>query len=249
MRSSWPRQARSELVAGDEGPTPRAQVASILVPQGPVACGADIAMLRLDRAIDDIRPLAVRATGIAQGDHVRTVGLGVGFAALSPARPGAPFIVVDHVPVLTTTERQFLIGEAACDEGCGGPAVDDTGPAIVGVVSGSGIAGDGGRDPATDVGTRTDPLLAFIAQGLEGSAPSSSARGQLKTKKGAIDMGANCEHGADCAAGVCVTDGSQRYCSRACDDVDRCPARFRCVRRIDHGQAAAAVPLRVCIEG
>jgi hypothetical protein len=62
------------------------------------------------------------------------------------------------------------------------------------------------------------------------TAPAGVGVHRLKAKKGPPDMGANCSRGADCASGVCVTVGAERYCTRSCDPHDHCPAHFRCER-------------------
>jgi hypothetical protein len=212
------------ILVGEEATTAqeRARGRDVVAPSGDVACGADIALVLLDGSIDDVLPLAVRATGAAKGDRVRTVGfarLGSG-AALEK-------LVRDHLPVLDATAAQLRIGED-CERGAGGPALDESTGEIVGVAShqgGSTCAGAG----ALDAYARADASLSVIGEALAKSGSIvGSTRGKKKTKKGPIDLGANCIRGADCAAGVCVTDRLQQYCSRTCGLHDRCPTRFRC---------------------
>ncbi|HLK39876.1 MAG TPA: trypsin-like serine protease [Polyangiaceae bacterium] len=196
---------------------------ALFVPDGDAVCGADVALLALDRPIDGIRTLAVRPTGAAQGARLRTVGYepygGVGLGAVK--------IVRDHVRVVDTTDRELRIAERAVEVGGGGPALDETSGEIVGVVSRAAGA-DG-----TNVYTRTDAFLSLVAQALAQGSPAPSA-GQ-KARKGPADMGARCALGADCAAGVCVTVGDKEYCSRPCAAADRCPAHFRCERGVAEG--------------
>jgi len=205
----------------------RALARGILVPPGDEICGADIALLMLDRPIDDIQPLVVRATGAAQGDHVRTVSFF-----------GAEKLLRDHVPVLDTTPTELRVAEGPC-QGGGGPALDESTGEVVGVVSRAG-------PDASNVYTRVDRFLSLIARALEESASASARRTYAKKRKrGPADMGANCSQGADCAAGACVTSGVREYCSRRCSAHDRCPARFRC-GRCDVSQEGPA--LWACVE-
>ncbi len=201
--------------------TERARARAVLVPADMGLCAGDVAMLLLDRPIDDVKPLSVRATGAALGDHVRTVGFsgsGVGTARK---------LLRDHLAVIATTPTELRIAEIMTSGG-GGPALDETTEEVVGVLS----TGDG----SASVYVRADAFSSLVA-----SALAESPRSELtdpnasKTKKGPADMGANCANGADCAAGVCVADGARQYCSRTCGPSDRCPTRFRC-ERSDHGQ-------------
>jgi hypothetical protein len=219
----------------------RAHGRTILVPPGAGPCAADIAVLLLDRTIDDIEPVAVRPTGVAQGDHVRTVGFAPG------ATTKATKIVRDHVLVVQTGESEFRLREVACDERCGGPVVDEATAQIVGVLAGPGLSSEaepnGGVPSPWDIGTRTDAFAALIERALAAGAPIPRGSGRARTKKGAVDPGANCESAGDCAAGVCVTDASRRYCSATCSTRDRCPAHFRCEKTQGANGAAAA-----CVE-
>jgi hypothetical protein len=200
----------------------RARGRGVVASSGDAPCAVDIALVLLDTPIDDILPLSVRPTGAAKGDRLRTVG----FAHVG----GGPVIeklVGDHLPVLDATASELRIGHA-CASTQGGPAVDEATGQIVGVGSyGAGTSCTGGD--GFDVYARADAALGLIGEALaQSAATASSTRGKMKTKKGPIDMGANCTHGADCAAGVCVTERAQEYCSRSCGPHDRCPAHFRC---------------------
>jgi hypothetical protein len=172
-----------------------------------------MAVLLIDTPIDDLAPIPVRSTGVAKGDHVRTVGFGA-----------QGKIVRDHVPVLTSNDRAFDVAEASCVAASGGLALDESSGEIVGVLT------DGAPDcvpsAGRDVYARADGAIAGVANQLpQGSTP----RGARKAKKGPIDMGAACARGAECAAGACVSYGGAEYCSRSCDAHDACPVRFKCM--------------------
>jgi hypothetical protein len=212
---------------------------AILVASEP-GCDADIAVLLLDALIDGIEPMVVRSTGAAEGDLVRTVG----FASLAGSRPTK--IVRDRITVVQTDDTELRLRETACEDGCGGPIIDESSAQIVGVLSGPSAASAGQGDGAVvpwDVGVRADAFSALIKQGLAEAAPLPSSTGRAKTKKGSVDAGANCDTAADCAAGVCVTDGARQYCSMTCSSRDRCPTLFRCEK------AAGPTGLQsVCVE-
>lgn len=43
-------------------------------------------------------------------------------------------------------------------------------------------------------------------------------------------LGDTCEDGADCASGLCGNDGTNKYCTEACNpDADACPGGFNCI--------------------
>jgi hypothetical protein len=183
----------------------------------------DVAALLLDASIDDVAPLPVRTTGAAAGGHARTVGYA-----------GGARIVRDHVAVLATSARAFDVAETACEAVGGGPALDETSGAVVGVLA-SGAPSCVPRS-GRDVYARADAALPMIAQALAlGSRPPGS--GTAKTHKGPVDMGAACARGADCAAGVCATYAGARYCSRACGAHDACPTHFKCMATLEGGMA------------
>ncbi len=193
----------------------RAQGRAVLVPEGDVLCGADIALLLLDATIDDVAPLVVQPTGAPVGAHVRSVGCESGRK-----------LVRDHVAVVAASSLELELAEAPCDTTPGAPAIDETSAQIVGIVSRSGptcAAADG-----YDVDTRTDAFMTLVEEALA-EGQSSHATDQAKEKKGPVDMGASCTHGTDCAAGVCVTYAGAEYCTRTCDPTDHCPTDYKCM--------------------
>jgi hypothetical protein len=193
----------------------RAQGRAVLVPDGDVLCGADIALLLLDATIDDVAPLVVQPTGAPVGAHVRSVGC-----------EGGEKLVRDHVAVVATSSLELELAEAPCDTAPGAPAIDETSGQVVGIVSRSGPSC--GAADGYDVDTRIDAFMTLVEEALaEGQA--SHATDQAKEKKGPVDMGASCTRGADCAAGVCVTYANAEYCTRSCDPTDHCPTDYKCM--------------------
>jgi hypothetical protein len=193
----------------------RARGRAVLVPDGDVLCGADLALLLLDGTIDDVAPLVVQPTGAAVGDHVRSVAFESGQQ-----------LVRDHVSVVAVSAVEIELAEAPCDATPGGPAIDETSGQVVGVISRSGPSC--GAADGYDVDSRTDAFLMLVQEALaEGQA--SHASHQAKEKKGAVDLGASCTRGADCAAGACVSYAGAEYCTRTCDPTDKCPSKYKCM--------------------
>jgi hypothetical protein len=220
------------ILVSDAGGTvhERASARGILVASGTANCLGDTAFVLLDTPIDEIAPLVVRPTGAAKGDRVRAIDFD---------SAGAAERVRDHLPVLDTSDTQLVIGEL-CGNSQGGPALDESTAQIVGVAVPPGARACSGAEPSV-IYARTDVVLAPVGEALsESYVGQLSTRGTLKTKKGPTDMGANCAHGADCAAGVCVEEPGQAYCSRTCGPHDRCPTHFNCQQSVD--------ALWVCVE-
>ncbi len=212
------------ILVGDDLATAqeRARGSAVTEASGDVLCEADVALISLDTPIDDIHPLSVRASGAAKGDRLRTVSYG-----RAGGLAGLQKLVRDHLLVVDADATELAIGEP-CPETWGGPAIDESTGEIVGIASrGGGPACDGLA--GIDVYERADVFMPLVVDAIAASsAPAGALAGQQKTKKGAIDLGANCAVGDDCAAGICVTDALHEYCSRACGPADACPARFRC---------------------
>jgi hypothetical protein len=150
----------------------------------------------------------------------------------------------DHVKILDVTPAELLVGEATCQGDSGGPALDESTGAIVGVVSRGGPSCEG-KD-VHNVYTRADAFRDLVKDALARSAlpPKSDADGGVvevpkdagskpkppKPTKPVYDLGEACTKGADCAAGVCVKNGSAQYCSRTCGGGDRCPSGYWCTK-------------------
>jgi hypothetical protein len=192
----------------------------IIVPPGANLCEPDLALIVLTEPVDGIRPLKVRATGVATGAHVRTSAFVVGDA-------GTFKVVRDHVHVRLTTVAELRLDEA-CWGMTGGPALDEATGDLVGVASRS--VGEACSGPsAENAYMRSDADLDFISGTLRQSdGPTTYAR-DAKDTVGPVDVGSYCAQALDCAAGVCLTVADTQYCSRLCGVHDRCPARYRCL--------------------
>jgi len=199
----------------------RARGKQIVVPPGDVLCGADIALVVLDQTIDDIAPLDIRAAGAAKGERVRAVG----FGRAGDGAPAGLKLKRDHVLVLDASANEFLVGQATCQGDSGGPALDESTGQIVGVVSRGGPQCDG--TGTHNIYTRADAFASLIERTIAAAGHGTHKHDGGKHVEPS-DLGAPCQHASDCAAGVCVSHGSQHYCSRTCDKHDRCPTHFLC---------------------
>jgi len=218
----------------------------VVAPSGATLCEADIAIIVLDQPVKTAKPLPVRLRGAARGDRVRAVGFGrTGDGAAAGTK-----LVREHVRVLSVSVAELTVGEATCQGDSGGPALDEDTSEIVGVVSRGGPSCEG--PGVHNIYTRADAFSWLVDEafakvaGLEhdgdGGAPVSQPPKGTKQKP-PTDMGGPCEKGADCAAGVCVTDPEGQYCSRPCGTGDRCPTHYHCepISSASGGKACIAV--------
>jgi hypothetical protein len=213
---------------GPGGAGPVSQVRDVVAAALGGSCDGGLSLLRLDTPVDGVQPLAVRATGAAQGDRVRTVGF-------DARGPGVEKTVRDHVLVTATTSAELSLYESPVAGG--GRVVVDDAAEVVGLVVGPDTEGDGST--VGDRAIRVDPFAAFVGS-VVGPNPTAGGSSRLRTTQGPVDMSADCAGAVDCAASVCVIAKAKQYCSRTCDGADRCPARWRCM--------SSATAWRVCVE-
>lgn len=221
----------------------------VVEPSGVTLCEADIAIVLLDTDVKQAKPLAVRSRGAAYGERVRAVG----FGRRGDDEEAGTKLVREHVRVLSVSPSEFTVGEATCQGDSGGPALDQATGEVVGVVSRGGPSCDG--PSVHNIYTRVDAFtwlvdeafakLAGLARNGDGDGGTSGTVPARGTKqKPPSDVGGPCERAADCAAGVCITSGEAKYCSRPCGTGDRCPTRYHCetVSGTIAGRACIAVP-------
>ena len=250
--------ASLQILIGDEYGTAKvvARGKEIITPKGWSLCVADIALIVLDQPVAGVAPLDVRETGVAVGDHIRSVG----FGRAGDGKAAGIKLLREHVRVLQASETEFTVGEATCQGDSGGPAIDESTGEIVGVVSRGGPTCAGAS--VHNIYTRSDAHLALINEALRRAGAGDDGSDDLDAgspgakkhhdagrhrkdagahgKKPPSDLGGTCKVAADCAASVCVSEHGKQYCSRPCDPHDRCPAHFAC-RMATSGS-------RVCVE-
>jgi hypothetical protein len=133
----------------------------IIVPQGQTLCGADIALVLLDRNVAGVAPVPIRVKGVVKNERVRAVG----FGKRGDNDPAGVKLLRDHVAVLDVTRAEFQVGEATCQGDSGGPALDSKTGELVGVVSRGGPSCEG--KGVHNIYTRVDVFLPLIQTALQ----------------------------------------------------------------------------------
>jgi hypothetical protein len=131
------------LLAGDDvrSRVALARGARLIVPRSRRLCGADIALLVLDRAVTTVAPMRVDFTrALSTGDRFTTVGFGA--RGSTPRSPYGVRYQRARVVVTDWSATEFVAGRSTCNGDSGGPAIDPSTGAIVGVTS-------RGSDPCT----------------------------------------------------------------------------------------------------
>jgi hypothetical protein len=224
------------ILVGDDVPSAHvvARGVEIVAPSGVTLCDADVAIIVLDRPVTVVKPLPVRTHGVARGDRVRAVG----FGRAGDGEAAGTKLVREHVRVLSVTPAELTVGEATCNGDSGGPALDEDTGEVVGVVSRGGPTCEGAD--VHNIYTRADAFTWLVEEAFakvaglshdgapDAGAPSATPPARGTKQKPASDVGGPCEKASDCAAGVCITSGPSKYCSRPCGTGDRCPTHFHC---------------------
>ncbi|HEY8088016.1 MAG TPA: trypsin-like serine protease, partial [Polyangiaceae bacterium] len=126
-----------------QGETPSANAKSLYHPAGTTLCNGDVALIVLDKAITTATPLHVRLSGpVKTGEQVRSVGFGQNDQNVPIGtrfrKDGVSVLAVGSVVSPSQTplgSSEFEIGQSTCLGDSGGPAIDETTGAVVGVVS------------------------------------------------------------------------------------------------------------------
>ncbi len=154
------------LVSGDDARTRAvlARGARVYVPRTRRLCGADIALLVLDRAVTGIAPMRVDfSRALSAGDTFTAVGFGArGSTARSPY--GVRY-QRQRVSVQDWSSTEFVAGRATCRGDSGGPAIDPTTGAILGVIS-------RGSDPCSALSASGVWTRVIVAKALFDAARS-----------------------------------------------------------------------------
>ena len=150
-----------------QGETPSAVAKQVFHPSGLIECNADVALIVLATNITTAAPSRVRITSpVSVGESTRAVGFGANNESTTLygtryRKDDLPVLAVGSIISASQTplgNNEFeLGGESTCSGDSGGPALDETTNAVVGVLS---------RGPADC--TVTD---GHIYSSLEGFAP------------------------------------------------------------------------------
>lgn len=243
-----------KFTIGSGGASPCApHVARVLVASGANVCATDIAMLVLDRPMDDPTVAPIRLDrGPAILEPLSAVGWG--FVETSKYPPGlrerrVNVVVVgpDDGVVASAGGRDpvppgyFTTGEAVCHGDSGGPAFATSG-AVVGVAHGvnqpylttaNGTASDCAGVDARSVYVATARERDFILAAFDAAAARPWLEGTPDPRSTLAEVGATCEADGACRSNVCVAGpGGDRRCSHACLD-GVCPAGSVCTTTSD----------------
>jgi hypothetical protein len=235
----------ADMTVGRAGTSPFApRVASVLVSPGETICASDLALVILDRALDDpvLAPIRLAGPPLA-GEPLVAVGIGVASGtelAESLQERDVAVIAVGPAPGSSKTDPVqpgfFSIGEALCRGDSGGPALTPGGAAI-------GVASSvSNPDLVSPSGTSDDCVGQYVRGKLQATEPHAelirsafAAAGATPWEEGQPDpradlgaLGDPCAADGECASNVCVQGpGGEAACSQGCLEA-ACPQRFEC---------------------
>jgi hypothetical protein len=194
---------------------PSALGKTLITPKGDVLCDSDIALVVLDRALDDVTPLPIRLHAPARvGDTIRSVGYGQNDEKLPIGtrvrKSGVEVLAQGKALSQSNTPlgaHEFEVGKSICQGDSGGPAISEETGAVIGVVSRGGNCNeDFGHIYTTTAGF--DALFdeAFAAAGTEPTLEERSAKDDRAPR---IEDGANGD-AARSSEGSCAASGRSR---------------------------------------
>jgi uncharacterized protein (TIGR03382 family) len=220
----FPGRKRPDFISG-AGKAARG--AEIITTGAKTICNNDLALILLDRPIENAKISPIRLDSPAvRGEKITVVGWGItndtNFPDTRQTRDGIAITQVGPARALGPAE--FKTGEATCSGDSGGPALADTG-AVLGVLSrgGNGTGGTGaancidGENVWTGVATHRDVILSAY----EKTSQAPWLEGNPNPRLGVL--GIECAADDACQSNVC--NGKQ--CSQLCD-VDPCPGGWAC---------------------
>lgn len=155
------------IIAGDSARTGTivAQGDALRVPDVPSLCGNDIALIHLDRPVNDIAPMALGTARMERGGEIRVVGFG---RRGDTARSGIGVRYRrDAVGVVESAVREFAVTEGPCSGDSGSPAIDPVRNTVVGVLSRGSENCRG--DDALGIYTQTAVFSGWIRDTVRGT--------------------------------------------------------------------------------
>jgi hypothetical protein len=154
-----------------------AQGEAVFRPEGSALCNLDVAIVLLDRPLEDVEPVPLRLrTGVDTTERISTVGYGENDQGLPIGRrfrkTSVSILDVGPRPKERGTgrpalaDREFEVGNSICQGDSGGPAFSERTGAVVGVISrGVGCTLDYGHIFTTTAGFGRLFRAAFAAAG------------------------------------------------------------------------------------
>jgi Trypsin len=234
----------SELVVGGNSPyAPHGK--EVLVSSGSDVCKSDMALVVLDRPVDDVVLLPVRLDSEPSvGEKLTATGYGLTEANDYPATLKKRDVSVVAVgPALAIAGEAdplqtgfFAIGEGMCSGDSGSPALAESG-AVVGVasavsrpdlVSPTGTADDCIGKYVRGKYEATAREADFILSGFAAAGASPWKEGEPDPRAGLGAFGTPCASDAECKSGVCVAGPDAGLaCSQGCLET-ACPSGYEC---------------------
>ncbi len=217
----------------------RPQGMKIFHDDGTNLCNHDLSLLLLDMEIPGalISPIRL-ASPPTVGETFTAVGWGVTDTTPNPTtrqqRTGVAIEAVGPSVPYDVAANEFAIGEAPCSGDSGGPALDSTTNAIIGVVSrgGNGKAEDPNDPAANCIGgnniyTQVAPFSDLIMQAFTEAGATPWLEGQVNPLLGKFS--APCASGADCQSNLCFggDDAGTGFCTSDCTTAV-CPTGYDC---------------------
>ena len=128
-----------------KGETPGSAARTVFHPAGSTQCNADVALIVLAQSITTVSPARIRvASPVTTGESTRAVGYGASNQGATTygtryRKDGLPVLAVGSMVSASQTplgSDEFEVGgESTCLGDSGGPALDETSGAVVGVLS------------------------------------------------------------------------------------------------------------------
>jgi len=203
-------------------------------------CNHDLALVLLDQAIPGADIAQIRLDSPPTVDE-RTDAVGWGLvndSTFPSVRQQRDNVLVQIVGPFAGSANQlpvapndFLVGESICSGDSGGPSLDMTTNAILGVVSagGNNTAYDPNNPAGTCIGatnyyTRVDAFSDLIRQACADAGQDPWLEGGPDPRL--AKFGDACTTGADCQSGLCLDNGT---CTQDCTaDPTSCPTGYDC---------------------
>ncbi len=196
---------------------PAANAAAVFHPAGTTLCNLDLALIVLDKPITGIEPMRVRLSGPpTAGEMMRTVGYGENDqnAPIGTRfrKDGVSVLAIGSAVSASMTplgSSEFEMGESMCNGDSGGPALDATTGAIVGIVSRGGAC----TDPSGHIYTSLAAFTSVFTQAfaMAGGAPITEGEPYPdagSTMSGGSSSGSPAGSGSGSGSGSASSSGS-----------------------------------------
>ncbi len=240
--------------------TPDAKAIALYHDNATNLCNHDLALILLDHAIPNAVIAQIRLDSPPVVNE-ETIAVGFGltnnstFPTVRQQRQNVPIKIVGPFPgdlyMPAVAPNDFVVGESICSGDSGGPSLDMTTGAILGVVSTGGNSQP--YDPnnpaaecinATNYYTRVDGFVDVINQACADAGQDPWLEGGPDPRL--AKFGGACATGADCQSGLCLSSGT---CTQDCTaDPTSCPSGYACtaISGSAQSQCTKAVPASGC---